>query len=85
MKLNKLYLTHPEIFVTLTLEHQIQILHEAGLELKSLRSPLDHFKISEERHYDNTWTFSGYSSRILLETTTYIAYWNDHCRLDITR
>lgn len=85
MKLNDLYLTHPEIFVQLTLQQQIYMLEAAGLHTGNLRSPLTGFRISQENHYEDIWTFSGHAQRMLLETTTYIAYWNDHCRLDFTR
>ena len=85
MKLNNLYLTHPEIFVQLTLQQQVHMLETAGLHLSNLRSPLTECRISQENHYEDMWTFSGHAQRMLLDTTTYIAYWNDHCRLDFTR
>jgi hypothetical protein len=85
MKLNDLYLTHPEIFVQLTLQQQIYMLDAAGLGTHNLHSPLTECRISQENHYEDMWTFSGHAQRMLLETTTYIAYWNDHFRLEFAR
>lgn len=85
MKLNKLYLTHPEIFIQLSLEQQITMLDDAGLRTADLHGPLTECRISQQNHYDDIWTFSGYAQKMLLETTTHIIYWNDHCRIEFAR
>jgi hypothetical protein len=85
MKLSDIYLTHPEIFVQLTLQQQIHMLEAAGLCTSNLRSPLAEYWISQENQYEDVWTFAGHAQRRFLETTTYIVYWNDHFRLEFAR
>ena len=85
MKLNEIYFTHPEIFVSLSLEQQIHILSTAELDTSNLQGPLTNYRVSQHNHYEDMWTFSGYAQKILVEKTTHIVYWNDHSRLEFSR
>jgi hypothetical protein len=85
MKLNEIYLTHPEIFVSLSLEQQAHILSAAELDTSNLQSPLTNYRVSWHGHYEDIWTFSGYAQKGLAEKTTHIVYWNEHSRLEFAR
>jgi len=73
MKLADIPRRYPDIFVTLSLEQQSAALLESGY-MAALPSPLTGFSIEESRHYQDIYSFSGFSARELRGVSRTIHY-----------